>query len=76
MAPWGVLEARAAGLETVIRGARAVDARYNVPYDELVAPSAAEAAKGDASTILPGVRGPRALPILTRARPLPMRLSA
>ena len=58
MAPWGVLEARAAGLETVIRGARAVDARYSVPYDELVAPSAAEAAKGDASTILPGVRGP------------------
>src|SRR5271165_3026336 len=58
MAPWGVLEARAAGLETVIRGARAVDARYNVPYDELVAPSAAEAARGDASTILPGVRGP------------------
>ena len=58
MAPWGVLEARAAGLETVIRGARAVDARYSVPYDELVTPSAAEAAKGDASTILPGVRGP------------------
>ena len=58
MAPWGVLEARAAGLEAVIRGARAVDARYSVPYDELVAPSAADAAKGDASTILPGVRGP------------------
>jgi menaquinone-9 beta-reductase len=58
MAPWGVLEARAVGLETVIRGARAVDARYSVPYDELVAASAAETAKGDASTILPGVRGP------------------
>jgi menaquinone-9 beta-reductase len=58
MAPWGVLEARAVGLEAVIRGARAVDARYNVPYDELLTPSAAEAAKGDASTILPGVRGP------------------
>ena len=58
MAPWGVLEARAVGLETAIRGAHAVDARYSVSYDELVAPSAAEAAKGDASTILPGVRGP------------------
>jgi 2-polyprenyl-6-methoxyphenol hydroxylase-like FAD-dependent oxidoreductase len=58
MAPWGVLEARAVGLETAIRGAYAVDARYSVSYDELVAPSAAEAAKGDASTILPGVRGP------------------
>jgi 2-polyprenyl-6-methoxyphenol hydroxylase-like FAD-dependent oxidoreductase len=58
MAPWGVLEARAVGLETVIRGARAVDARYSVPYDELVPASAAETAKGDASTILPGVRGP------------------
>jgi 2-polyprenyl-6-methoxyphenol hydroxylase-like FAD-dependent oxidoreductase len=58
MAPWGVLEARAVGLEAVIRGARAVDARYSVPYDELLTPSAAEAAKGDASTILPGVRGP------------------
>jgi menaquinone-9 beta-reductase len=58
MAPWGVLEARAVGLEAVIRGARAVDARYSVPYDELLAPSAAEVAKGDASTILPGVLGP------------------
>ena len=58
MAPWGVLEARAVGLETAIRGAHAVDALYSVSYDELVAPSAAEAAKGDASTILPGVRGP------------------
>jgi 2-polyprenyl-6-methoxyphenol hydroxylase-like FAD-dependent oxidoreductase len=58
VAPWGVLEARTVGLEAVIRGARAVDARYSVPYDELVAPSAAETAKSDASTILPGVRGP------------------
>ena len=30
MAPWGVLEARAVALETVIRGAHAVDARYSV----------------------------------------------
>ncbi len=58
MAPWGVLEARAIGLETVLRGTRAVDARYSVAYDELRAPSAAEAAKGDASTIIPGVCGP------------------
>jgi menaquinone-9 beta-reductase len=58
VAPWGVLEARAVGLETVLRGTHAVDARYFVGYDELVAPSAAETAKGDASTILPGVRGP------------------
>jgi len=58
MAPWGVLEARAVGLEAVIRGTRAVDARYSVPYDELLTPSAAEAAKSDASAILPGVRGP------------------
>jgi menaquinone-9 beta-reductase len=58
MAPWGVLEARAAGLETVLRGTHAVDARYFVGYDELVVPSAAETDKGDASAILPGVRGP------------------
>jgi 2-polyprenyl-6-methoxyphenol hydroxylase-like FAD-dependent oxidoreductase len=58
MAPWGVLEARALALETVIRGARAVDARYSVPYDELQVPSAAEAAKGDASTIFADVQGP------------------
>ena len=58
MAPWGVLEARALALETVIRGPHAVDARYSVPYDELQAPSAAEAAKGDASTIFADVRGP------------------
>ena len=58
MAPWGVLESRALGLETVIRRGRAVDARYTVPYGELLAPSAAETARGDASNILPGVLGP------------------
>jgi menaquinone-9 beta-reductase len=58
MAPWGVLEARAAGLEAVMRGRHGVDARYGVPYDELVAPSAAEAAMHDLSAILPDVRGP------------------
>ena len=58
MAEWGVLEARALGLETVIRGTHAVDARYGVPYDELLTPSAAETARGDRSTLLPDVRGP------------------
>jgi 2-polyprenyl-6-methoxyphenol hydroxylase-like FAD-dependent oxidoreductase len=58
MASWGVLEARAVGLETVMRGKHAVDVRYRVPYDELLAPSAAERAKRDVSTILPEVRGP------------------
>jgi menaquinone-9 beta-reductase len=58
MAEWGVLEARALGLETVIRRTHAVDAPYAVPYDELFAPSAAETARGDRSTLLPGVRGP------------------
>jgi menaquinone-9 beta-reductase len=58
IAEWGVLEARTLGLETLIRGTHAVDARYGVPYDELVAPSAAETAKGDRSTLIPGVRGP------------------
>jgi menaquinone-9 beta-reductase len=58
MAEWGVLEARALGIETVIRGTHAVDARYSVPYDELVDPPAAETARGDRSTLLPGVRGP------------------
>ena len=57
MAPWGVLEARALGLEDVIRSTRAVDARYSVAYDELVDPSAAEAAKRDNSTVFPGVSG-------------------
>ena len=57
MAPWGVLEARALGLEDVIRSTRAVDARYSVGYDELVDPSAAEAARRDNSTVFPGVPG-------------------
>src|SRR5579872_6796292 len=57
MAPWGVLEARALGLEDVIRSTRAVDARYSVGYDELVDPAAAEAGKRDNSTIFPGVSG-------------------
>jgi len=58
MAPWGVLEARALGLEDVIRSTQAVDARYSVYYDELSTPSAAERAKTDRSTIFPGVQGP------------------
>ncbi len=62
LAPWGVLEARALGLEDVIRSTRAVDARYSVPYDELHAAPAAEAAKSDRSAIFPGVRGPLCAP--------------
>jgi menaquinone-9 beta-reductase len=58
MAPWGVLEARALGLEDVIRCTHAADARYRVPYDELSDPSVAEEAKADNSTFFPGVRGP------------------
>jgi 2-polyprenyl-6-methoxyphenol hydroxylase-like FAD-dependent oxidoreductase len=58
LAPWGVLEARASGLEAVMRGAHAVDARYRVSYDELCPPAAAEEARTDSSAILPGVRGP------------------
>jgi len=57
MQPWGVLEARALGLEDVIRSTRAVDARYSVAYDELVDPSAAEAGKRDNANIFPGVAG-------------------
>jgi len=58
MATWGVLEARALGLEDAIRSTKAADARYTVPYDELSVPSAAEEAKRDNSTIFPGVQGP------------------
>jgi 2-polyprenyl-6-methoxyphenol hydroxylase-like FAD-dependent oxidoreductase len=58
MAQWGVLEARAVGLETVMRRTHAVDARYCVPYDELIEPSVAEGSKADTSKALPGVRGP------------------
>lgn len=58
MAHWGVLEARAAGLETAMRGKHAVDVRYRVPYDELLTPAAAEMAKRDNSTVFPDVLGP------------------
>lgn len=57
--PWGVLEARAVGLETAMRGTHAVEVRYFVPYDELLAQSAAESAKGKVSAIpdVPGSLG-------------------
>ena len=58
MAPWGVMEARALGLEDVIRSTQAVDARYSVYYDELSTPSAAEKAKSDRSTTFPGAPAP------------------
>jgi 2-polyprenyl-6-methoxyphenol hydroxylase-like FAD-dependent oxidoreductase len=62
MAPWGVLEARALGLEDVIRCTHAADARYMVPYDELCDPSVAEEDKRDNSNFLPGVQGPLCAP--------------
>jgi len=58
MAPWGVLEARALGLESVIRATPAVDGRYRVPFDELLDPSTAIASTRDNSTFLPEVSGP------------------
>jgi len=58
MAPWGVLEARALGLEDVIHCTHAPDVRYMVPYDELSDPSVAEEGKRDNSTFIPGVQGP------------------
>lgn len=57
MAPWGVLEARALGLESVIRSTQAVDARYMVPFDELVDSSLAAESARDNSTFLPDVAG-------------------
>jgi len=57
MALWGVLEARALGLEELLRSTGAVTARYSITYDELIPPVAAEAAKQDTSTYLPGVPG-------------------
>ena len=58
MAVWGVLEARAIGLEETIRATNAVDGRYQVPFGEQNEPSAAQGLKSDDSTILPGVNGP------------------
>ena len=58
MAVWGVLEARAIGLEETIRATNAVDGRYQVPFGEQNEPSAAEGLKSDNSAILPGVNGP------------------
>ena len=58
MAPWGVLEARALGLEDVIRSTQPVDARYSMKYDELFPPSAGEEETSDTSGILPDVAGP------------------
>jgi 2-polyprenyl-6-methoxyphenol hydroxylase-like FAD-dependent oxidoreductase/SAM-dependent methyltransferase len=57
MQPWGVLEARAAGLEDVIRSTQAVDGRYSVRFDELTDPSLAAASKRDNAGILPDVAG-------------------
>ena len=57
MAPWGVLEARALGLESVIRSTGALDARYAVAFDELVDHSVAIEATRDNSTFLPDVAG-------------------
>jgi menaquinone-9 beta-reductase len=58
MAAWGVLEARALGLECVFRSTQAVDGRYTVRFDELVDSSVAAESKRDNSSFLPDVLGP------------------
>ena len=58
LAPWGILEARALGLEQVIRSTKAVDMRYSVLFDELAGPAAGEQPRTDWSAIFPGVQGP------------------
>jgi menaquinone-9 beta-reductase len=58
MAPWGVLEARALGLEGAIRSTQAADMHYMVPYDELSIPSVAEKVKRDNSAFFADVQGP------------------
>jgi 2-polyprenyl-6-methoxyphenol hydroxylase-like FAD-dependent oxidoreductase len=54
--PWGVLEARAVGLEAVLRSTRAVEVRYFVRCDELVPPPAAETARAVSLTVDPAVQ--------------------
>jgi len=58
MAPWGVLETRALGLEDVLRSTHPVDGRYSATFDELIDPSMAAGARRDNSRFLPDVAGP------------------
>ena len=57
LAPWGVLEARRAGLEAEVLSARGHVLTRHVSYDELVDPAEAESQALDLA-MLPGVAGP------------------
>src|SRR5579859_6791860 len=73
MAPWGVLEARAVGLEAVIRGARAVEhatACHMTNWSRPLPPKRPRATPQPSSQACAALSAP---PIPRRARPLPTR---
>lgn len=61
MAPWGVVEARRAGLYEDLAQASSHHLRYHVEYGEGIDPAEAEAHRLDLSAFLPNVPGPLAI---------------
>ena len=61
MAPWGVAEVQALGLDGVLRAAGAHFPKRHIGYDELAEPAAAEARTLPLDVALPGVPGPLCL---------------
>lgn len=61
LAPWGGLDARRTGLFDVLSKASTHHITYHVRYGDGVDPAAADAARLNMSTLLPGVPGPLAV---------------
>jgi 2-polyprenyl-6-methoxyphenol hydroxylase-like FAD-dependent oxidoreductase len=57
MQPWGVAEAQHLGIGEILGQAGGFFARRIIPYDEINAPHAAEAAARELGELVPGVAG-------------------
>ncbi len=61
IAPWGIIDARKAGLSEVLAGVSTHNLTYHVEYGEGIDPDEAEGQKAKIADLMPGLPGPLAI---------------
>ena len=61
IAPWGLIDAKKAGLSDVLAGVSTHNLTYHVEYGEGIDPDRAEAERGKIAELMPGLPGPLAI---------------
>ena len=61
IAPWGLIDAKKAGLSAVLAGVSTHNLTYHVEYGEGIDPDRAEAERGKIAELMPGLPGPLAI---------------